>query len=129
MICLGPLASLPERFRDRPHLAHNDLVTLVRTTPDENFRLGETLAERLGAPRAATSVLVPMKGVSQLDIHGGPFHDPESVEAFAEGVISGLPPDSPVSLVKLDHHINDRVFAEALVGAIDPVPAPRRTVE
>lgn len=123
MICLGPLASLPEHFRDRPHLAHNDLVTLVRTTPDENFRLGETVAERLGTPRAAASVLVPTKGVSQLDMEGGPFHDPESVEAFAEGVRAGLAPDSPVSLVKIDHHINDREFAEALVASVDPAPA------
>ena len=123
MICLGPMADLPERFRNRSHMAHNDLVTLVRTTPEENHRLGRTLAERLGTPVAATSVLVPMKGVSQLDVEGGPFHDPGSVEAFAEGVASGLPPHSPVSLVRMDHHINDREFAEALVAAVVPVPA------
>lgn len=120
MICLGPLAGLPERFRNRLHVAHNDLVTLVRTTPEENHRLGRTVAERLGTPGAATSVLVPMKGVSQLDIEGGPFHDPGSVEAFAEGVASGLPSHSPVSLVRMDHHINDREFAEALVAAVEP---------
>ena len=123
MICLGPLADLPERFRNRPHVAHNGLVTLVRTTPEENHRLGRTVAERLGTPVAAASVLVPMKGVSQLDVAGGPFHDPGSVEAFAEGVRSGLPPGSPVSLVSIDHHINDREFAEALVAAVDPVAA------
>ena len=123
MICLGPLAGLPERFRRRPHLAHNDLVTLVRTTPEENHRLGRTVAERLGTPGAATSVLVPMKGVSQLDVEGGPFHNPGCVEAFAEGVESGLQPGSPVSLVRMDHHINDRAFAEALVAAVDPAPA------
>ena len=123
MICLGPLADLPERFRNRSHVAHNDLVTLVRTTPEENYRLGRTVAERLGTPGAAASVLVPMKGVSQLDIEGGPFHDPGAVEAFAEGVGSGLPSGSPVSLVRMDHHINDREFAEALVAAVDPVPA------
>ena len=123
MICLGPLAGLPKRFRRRPHLAHNDLVTLVRTTPEENHRLGRTVAERLGTPGAATTVLVPMKGVSQLDVEGGPFHNPGCVEAFAEGVESGLQPGSPVSLVRMDHHINDRAFAEALVAAVDPAPA------
>ncbi len=122
MICLGPMADLPERFRNRPHVAHNDLVTLVRTTPEENYRLGRTVAERLGSPGAATSVLVPMWGVSQLDVEGGPFHDPGSVEAFADGVGSALPPHSPVSLVRMDLHINDREFAEALVAAVDPAP-------
>ena len=117
MICLGPPASLPDHFRERTFLVHNDLVTLVRTTPEENYRLGETVAGRLGIPRAATTVLVPMKGFSQLDVEGGPFYDPDSVDAFAEGVQSRLSPDSPVSLVELDHHINDLEFAEALVGA------------
>ena len=120
MICLGPPATLPARFRDRTVQVHNDLVTLVRTTPDENYRLGRTVAERLGTPRATTSVMVPMKGVSDLDIRGGPFHDPEAVEAFAEGVQSGLSPDSSILLVKVDHHINESEFAEALVANIWP---------
>ena len=34
-----------------------------------------------------------------------------------------LPAGSPVSLVRMDHHINDREFAEALVAAVDPVRA------
>lgn len=117
MICVGPLSILPQAFRNRTHQAHNDLVTLVRTTPEENYRLGRTVAERLGTPRAAASVLVPMQGVSELDIEGGPFHDPGAVEAFADGVESGLPPGSPVRLARLSHHINDGEFAEALVAA------------
>ncbi|MDE0169946.1 MAG: Tm-1-like ATP-binding domain-containing protein [bacterium] len=117
MICLGPLVDLPESFSNRTVQVHNDLVTLVRTTPEENHRLGRIVAGRLGSPAAPTSVLVPMKGVSELDIEGGVFHDPESVEAFAQGVQSGLSPDSTVSLARLDHHINDREFAEALVEA------------
>ena len=52
-------------------------------------------------------------------MEGGPFYDPESVEAFAEGVQFGtVHPTHPISLVKLDHHINDPEFAEALVSAI-----------
>lgn len=118
MICLGPRASIPQEFRNRTYQAHSDLVTLVRTTPDENYRLGQTVAERLGNPAATATVLVPMKGVSQLDFEGGPFYDPKSVDAFAEGVQSGLFPNSPVSLVKMEHHINDTEFAEALVAAV-----------
>ena len=115
MICLGPPASLPPGFRSRTHQPHNELVTLVRTTPEENYRLGESVAERLGDPIGAASVLVPMKGFSALDIEGGPFYDPEAVDAFVEGVRSRMSP--AVSLVEVDRHINDPVFAEALVGA------------
>lgn len=116
MICLGPLATLPEEFRNRTFQVHNELVTLVRTTPEENHRMGRTVAERLGTPAAKTAVLVPTKGVSGLDVEGGPFHDPEAVEAFVDGVQTRLSPS--VSVVKVDHHINDREFAEALVEAL-----------
>ena len=116
MICLGPLATLPEEFRNRTFQAHNELVTLVRTTAGENYRMGETVVERLGNPRTAASVLVPMKGFSGLDIENGPFHDPEAVEAFVEGVRSRRAPN--VSVVEVDYHINQPEFAEALVDAL-----------
>ncbi|MCE2528227.1 MAG: Tm-1-like ATP-binding domain-containing protein [Actinomycetia bacterium] len=116
MICLGPLATLPEEFRNRTFQAHNELVTLVRTTAEENYRMGETVMERLGNPRTAASVLVPMKGFSGLDIENGPFHDPEAVEAFVEGVRSWRAPN--VSVVEVDYHINQPEFAEALVDAL-----------
>ena len=56
-----------------------------------------------------------MKGFSGLDIENGPFHDPEAVDAFVEGMQSCLAPN--VSVVEVDHHINEREFAEALVAA------------
>lgn len=116
MICQGPAATLPDRFRNRTIQAHNQLVTLVRTTPEENYRMGETVVERLGNPRTPAVVLVPMRGFSGLDISGGPFRDPEAVDAFVEGVQSCLAPN--VSVVKVDHHINEPEFAEALVKAL-----------
>ena len=116
MICLGPPATLPDGFRNRTIQAHNELVTLVRTTPEENYRMGETVMERLGNPRTPAAVLVPMRGFSGLDIAGGPFWDPEAVEAFIEGVQSGPAPN--LSVVKVDHHINQPQFAEALVEAL-----------
>ncbi|MDE0131560.1 MAG: Tm-1-like ATP-binding domain-containing protein [bacterium] len=114
MICVGPLSTVPETFRSRAVQSHNELVTLVRTTPEENYRMGRTVAERLGTPQARTVVLVPLRGFSGLDVEGGPFHDPAAVDAFLEGVNSGVAPS--VSVVGVDHHINDREFAEALVG-------------
>lgn len=116
MICVGPRDSLPGRFRERTLEVHNELVTLVRTTADENYRMGRVVAERLGVPRARASVLVPLKGFSGLDVEGGPFHDPEAVDAFLEGIRSCVA--RSVSVVEVDHHINDRGFAEALVEAL-----------
>ncbi|MDE0529427.1 MAG: Tm-1-like ATP-binding domain-containing protein [Truepera sp.] len=114
MIDFGPLSSVPERYRNRILHRHNDLATLVRTTPEENRRVGECVAKRLAQPTAPTAVLIPTQGFSALDVRGGPFFDPEAVGAFTEGLRAHLSPS--VSLVEIDYHINDPEFAEALVA-------------
>jgi uncharacterized protein (UPF0261 family) len=114
MINFGAIDSVPERYRDRTLHRYNDLVTLVRTTPKECRALGRVVAERLGEPTAPTAVMVPLRGVSALDIEGGALFLPEAVAAFAEGVRERVSPR--VRLVELDLHINDPAFAEALVA-------------
>ena len=114
MINFGPLETVPPAFHGRKHLAHNDLVTLIRTTPEENRRLGACTAERLGTPAAPTVVVVPRRGVSALDKEGGPFFDPECTTAFVDGLRSDLSP--AVEVIELDLHINDPEFAAALVS-------------
>jgi uncharacterized protein (UPF0261 family) len=42
----GP-ATIPAQFKDRQFYPHNPNVTLMRTTVDENRRLGEVLAQKL----------------------------------------------------------------------------------
>lgn len=122
MINFGTPDSVPDRFRGRTVHRHNELVTLVRTTPDENRRLGKEAARRLGEPAAPASVLVPTRGFSALDATGGPFYDPDATAAFIEGVKSQISP--AVSLVEVDCHINDPPFAQALVEAACPAPEP-----
>jgi len=113
MINFGPMSSVPERFRDRKLLAHNEHVTLVRTTPEENYSIGTLAAQRLGNPLAPTEMVVPLRGVSMLDMEGKPFYDPSSVKSFVEGFRAGS--EGRVALVELDLHINDRQFARELV--------------
>ena len=116
MINFGRPETVPARLERRAWHRHNEMVTLVRSTPEENRRLGEVVAERLGEPSAPTTVLVPMRGVSALDVEGGPFFDPDATAAFTEGVRSRMSP--MVRLVELDIHINERGFAEAMVAAL-----------
>ena len=115
MINFGPISTLPQKFRGRNYLPHNDLVTLVRTTPEENRQIGQTIGERLGDPAAPTTVLVPKRGVSALDQEGGPFFDPHCIRAFVEGLKMSI--NSKVQVAEVDRHINDPEFAEALVSA------------
>lgn len=115
-IGFGPKATVPERFAGRKVLAHNDLITLVRTTPAENAEMGRVMAERLAGVTAPTTLLIPKRGVSTLDREGGPFHDPEAMAAFTEAFRAAV--DDRIGVVELDHHLNDPAFAEALVAQL-----------
>ncbi len=46
MVNFGPTSTIPERFADRTFHVHNPTVTLMRTTRDENARLGAELARQ-----------------------------------------------------------------------------------
>ena len=42
----------------------------MRTTPEENDRLGKEIAQKASAARGPTAVLVPLRGVSAIDARG-----------------------------------------------------------
>ena len=46
MVNFGPRDTVPERYRDRLFVEHNPQVTLMRTTPEENARMGAWIGER-----------------------------------------------------------------------------------
>src|SRR5207253_2566188 len=64
MVNFGPSETVPEKFRGRRFYQHNPTVTLMRTTPEENDRLGKEIAEKASAARGPTCVLIPRRGVS-----------------------------------------------------------------
>jgi uncharacterized protein (UPF0261 family) len=117
MVNFGPRATVPERFADRTFYIHNPTVTLMRTTADECAQLGLRLAEKLNAAAGATAVFVPLKGVSQIDAEGQPFHDPEADAALFRALRDGLA--DTVELHELDLHINDPAFAAAMAARLD----------
>ena len=114
MLAFGHKSTVPDRFRDRQILAHNELITLVRTTADECRAVGETLAKRLGEPAAPTTVVVPLGGVSMLDAPGEAFWNPEAVAAFRDGVNAFK--SGSVEVVESKSNINDPEFASLLAS-------------
>jgi uncharacterized protein (UPF0261 family) len=112
-VCLG---AVPERFRGRRSYSHNPSVTLVRTTPEENDRLGREIAHKVSASRGPSAVLLPLRGVSALDRPGRPFWWPEADEALFQSIRDWLSPH--VRLIELDLHVNDPSFARAAAGAL-----------
>jgi uncharacterized protein (UPF0261 family) len=109
MVNFGPPETVPERFRGRRFYQHNPSVTLMRTTPDENDRLGKEIAQKASAARGPTAVLVPLRGVSAIDREGQPFWWPEADQALFQSLRHWMSPH--VRLFELDLHVNDAEFA------------------
>jgi uncharacterized protein (UPF0261 family) len=104
----GP-ESVPVAFKDRLFYRHNANVTLMRTTADENARIGAEIARKLAAATGPLSVLLPGRGVSAIDRDGQPFNDPVARRALHDAIRSGLP---AADVSELDLHINDPEFAD-----------------
>jgi uncharacterized protein (UPF0261 family) len=110
MVNFGPPDTVPEKFRGRRFYQHNPSVTLMRTTPEENDKLGKEIAEKASAAKGPTAVLVPLRGVSAIDRDGQPFSWPEADQALFQSLRHWISPH--VKLIELDLHINDPVFAD-----------------
>jgi uncharacterized protein (UPF0261 family) len=106
-------ATVPDRYRSRNLYEWNPNVTLMRTTVEENVRIGEMLAETANLCKGPVAVLVPLKGVSMLDSAGGPFWDAEADRACFETIRKALKPGIP--FIEVDANVNDPVFADRAV--------------
>ena len=107
--------SVPDRFKDRVFYRHNANVTLMRTTRDENARIGEEIARKLSNATGPVAVLLPARGVSAIDREGQPFDDPAARRALHDAIRVGLPGRD---VRELDLHINDAAFADAAADAL-----------
>lgn len=116
MVNFGPRESVPEKFASRRFHLHNPTVTLMRTTPEENDALGKQIAYRASAARGPVAVFLPLRGVSALDVEGGPFWWPEADKALFDSLRLWAGPT--VKLVEMDCHINDPAFAAAMVSQL-----------
>ncbi len=76
MVNFGAPETVPERYRGRIFYEHNPQVTLMRTTPEENRRMGEWIGDKLNQMDAPVRFFLPEGGVSALDAPGQAFHDP-----------------------------------------------------
>ncbi len=101
--------TVPERYKDRNLYQWNPNVTLMRTDVQENIKMGEMIAAAANAATAPVAVLLPLKGVSQLDSPGGDFWDPEADRACYDAIKKNLKPGIPV--IEMDYNINDPEFA------------------
>jgi uncharacterized protein (UPF0261 family) len=116
MVNFGARDTVPAQFEGRNLYVHNPSVTLMRTTPEESAELGRIIAGKLSGALGPVALFVPLKGVSAIDVEGGPFYDPVADDALFEALRANL--KGNVELHELELDINDPEFAHAMVDKL-----------
>jgi uncharacterized protein (UPF0261 family)/ABC-type branched-subunit amino acid transport system ATPase component len=117
MVNFGAPETIPERYRQRKLHIHNPQVTLMRTTPEENERMGRFIGERLNQMDGPVRFFLPEGGVSALDAPGQPFFDPEADAALFRALERTVRQTGNRQLIRVKQNINDPDFASTVVSA------------
>jgi uncharacterized protein (UPF0261 family)/ABC-type branched-subunit amino acid transport system ATPase component len=118
MVNFGAPESIPERYRGRKFHVHNPQVTLMRTTAEENERIGRWIGERLNRMDGPVRFYLAEGGVSALDAPGQPFWDPEADQALFRTLERTVRQTSNRQLIRIKRNVNEAEFASAIVGAL-----------
>lgn len=111
MVNFGPYDSVPDKFTNRNFYKHNPTVTLMRTTVEENKQIGKVIAEKLNSAQKDTVLMLPLKGLSGLDVEGKAFYGPEENNMLFHTIEENLD-QSKVELIEVNEDINNKDFAE-----------------
>ena len=117
MVNFGAPDTIPERYRGRKFHVHNPQVTLMRTTVEENERIGRWIGERLNQMDGPVRFFLPEGGVSALDARGQPFWDPDADAALFRALERTVRQTGHRQLIRTPKNINDPDFAAAIVSA------------
>jgi uncharacterized protein (UPF0261 family)/ABC-type branched-subunit amino acid transport system ATPase component len=121
MVNFGAPDTIPERYRRRRFHVHNPQVTLMRTTAEENERMGRWIGDRLNLMDGPVRFFVPEGGVSSLDAPGQPFWDPEADAALFRALEQTVRQTANRQIIRVRKNINDPEFASAIAGAFRSV--------
>lgn len=126
MINFGPKETMKAAHVDaankgeRKLYVHNPMVTLLRTTRDENRWIAEFMLEKLRKARRKNliKVVIPMEAVSMISGTGGPFEDRKADEELFMGLEQGLDATG-IEVVRFEGlGVNDQEFAQKVVDAL-----------
>ena len=108
--------TVPIQYKNREFYSWSPDVTLMRTDKKENKILGKQLAQKLNKSAAPTSIVLPLKGISQIDAEGGVFYRPEINQVLFDSIKNNVA--QAVDVKEVDAHINDYAFSEILVKTL-----------
>ncbi|REA57074.1 UPF0261 family protein [Dyadobacter luteus] len=108
--------TIPSKYKEREFYSWAPDVTLMRTNEEENMILGKRLVEHVNRSAAAAAVVIPLKGISQIDSVGNVFYRPAVNEVLFDSIRNEV--GKKVSLIEMNAHINDEEFAGLLVDTL-----------
>ncbi len=115
MVNFNAPETVPERYRGRLLYEHNPQITLMRTTVEENDRMGRWIGERLNQMTGPVRFFLPEGGVSLLDAPGMAFYDPAADAALFRALEETVHQTSSRQLLRTPHNVNDPEFAKLVV--------------
>lgn len=107
--------TVPPRYRDRNLYEHNPQITLMRTTVEENIKIGHWIGEKLNEMTGPVRFFLPEGGVSLLDAPGNPFWAPEATAALFTALEETVSQNANRQVIRVPHNINDPEFANLIV--------------
>jgi uncharacterized protein (UPF0261 family) len=121
----GARDTVPPHFDvpERHIVVHNPNVCAVRTTAEEQARLGRVFAQKVNEAVGPAAVVLPLGGLSRYEEDGGPFVDPDAGAAFFAATRAAVRPGILVEEVQAS--INEPAFVEAALAAFDRVWSER----
>lgn len=121
MIDFAAWQPVPEPLAGRSVHVHNRLLSSATSPPSLRHQVAHELVQRLSQAKAHTALLLPLLGVEAWDKPGQPMHDPVGLQAFmtvtAEAANAVINPF--FTLQKVDAHINDAAFCDAVLAVFD----------
>ncbi|MEM9723165.1 MAG: Tm-1-like ATP-binding domain-containing protein [Bacteroidota bacterium] len=123
MVNFGPIASIPASYKGRNLYVHNPQVTLMRTTPEENQKMGVWISQKLNQMEGPVRFFLPEKGLSLIDAPGKPFYDPEANAALFRTLKDQVQQTDQRVLISLPYAINDPEFSQAIVETFNSLHA------
>ena len=121
MVNFGSPETVPAHYSDRDFYEHNPQVTLMRTTVEENTKMGKWIASRLNAMEGHVRFLLPEGGVSALDAPDMPFWNQEARDALYNALENEFVPSNSREIIRVPNHINDPEFAIAVADALNTI--------
>jgi uncharacterized protein (UPF0261 family) len=116
MVNFWARSTVPVEFDGRLFYEWNPNITLMRTTIEENQRLGKILADKANKSSAPVAFFLPLRGVSQLDAPEKEFWNPDADRALYTAIKQNVRTEIPV--YELDCNINDAEFVDAMTDKL-----------